>query len=314
MAAAAGPQAAVALAPVSSQDETQGDTALEDQGPVPSSTPGGALASQTQQDEISPSQFSPDKPMTYADVVRAVHEAMTPIMQTHAATLQQVVQDLKGQYTQLAHTVTTNECRLGELFQDTSDLKQRYETLQKSYHQLTNKVDDLENRSRRCNLRVIGIPETVKGPDLFSFLQVTLPELLHVEDICANIVVERAHRLGPARPATDSRPRVVIFKTLNYVHKEAIWMASRKNKGLRWNDSRLLIFQDYSAEVTRARKEFSVLCSRLIKEGRKFALLFPARLRLFHGSTFKDFTTVEDAECFLKELQDEENGAASLQE
>lgn len=58
-------------------------------------------------------------------------------------------------------------------------------------------------------------------------------------------------------------------------------------KDLRWNGSRLFIFQDYSSEVTRARKEFSPLCTRLVKEGRKVALLFPACLRLLDGPSLK---------------------------
>lgn len=38
-----------------------------------------------------------------------------------------------------------------------------YDALQKSHLQHSNKVDDLEIRSRCCNLHIIGIPESVKG-------------------------------------------------------------------------------------------------------------------------------------------------------
>lgn len=62
------------------------------------------------------------------------------------------------------------------------------------------------------------------------------------------MVIERAHRLGPARPSSDSRPLVVIFKSLSFTHKEAICAASQKLKEIRWNASHLFIFQDYSAE------------------------------------------------------------------
>lgn len=295
MAAAAGLQTAIA------QHEV----------PVSSIMSAGAQDTSGQHSPSSPTAAQ-ESPVTYSDVVRAVQAAVTPMLEAHTSTLQQAVLELKGQITQLSQVVSTNECRLGEVFQDVSELKTQYDSLQKSYLQLNNKVDDLENRSRRCNLRVLGIPEAVKGPDLFNFLQVTLPELLCIQEICAGLVVERAHRLGPAHAAPDSRPRVVIFKSLNFIHKEAIWSASRKHKDLRWNGSRIFIFQDYSAEVTRARKEFSPLCSRMVKDGRKFALLFPARLRLFDGSTPKDFTSVADAEAFLKELRDEANGASCV--
>lgn len=158
-------------------------------------------------------------------------------------------------------------------------------------------------------MRVIGLPESVKGPDLFKFLQSTLPELLNIQEECTSLVIERAHRLGASRSDPNSRPRAVIFKSLSFVHKEAIWKASRRHKDLRWNSSRLFIFQDYSSEVSRARKEFSGLCSQLIKDNKKFALLFPARLRLFEGNTFKDFSSVDDAEAYYRELKEAEDCA-----
>lgn len=159
-------------------------------------------------------------------------------------------------------------------------------------NQLSNKVDDLENRWRRCNLGIDGIPETVKSHELFKFIQTTLPSILNIQDACSDMVIEWAHRLGPIRQTAENRP----------LHKEALWQDSRKQKEIRWNNARLFVFQDYSSEVSRARKEFSNLCSLLVKDNRKFALLFPARLCLYDGTSFKDFTLVADAEGFLAEL------------
>lgn len=248
--------------------------------------------------------MSADTPITYIDVVRAVKDAMAPMMEAQANSLQRALQDIKSQFRQLSNQVTANEHRLGETFQDVHIIKEKYETLQKSHLQLSNKVDDLENRSRRCNLRLVGLPEIIKGPELFKFLQITLPSLLHIQEACSDIVIERAHRLGPTRSEPEARPRVVIFKMLSFLHKEAIWQASRKQRDIRWNNNRIFIFQDYSAEVTRARKEFSVLCSRLASENKKFALLFPARLRIYDGTSFKEFSSPADAEGFLREMQE----------
>lgn len=306
MATAAGPRAAT-----EGDDPDRAD--LDEQGSTggESGTPSLAETRSASQSTHPVPPHTLEQPVTYSEVIKAVQTAMAPLFAAHTATLQQAVSELKGQLSHLTQAVNTNESRLGEVFQDVSDLKKQYETLQKSHLHLSNKVDDLENRSRRCNLRVLGIPESVKGQDLFLFLQKTLPELLNIQDACINLVIERAHRLGSARTTADGRPRVVIFKSLSFVHKEAIWVASRKQRDIRWNGGRILIFQDYSSEVSRARKEFSPLCSQLAKEGRKFALMFPARLRLHHGSSFKDFSSVADAEGFLAELRDEENGAST---
>lgn len=301
MAAAAGSQAGTPH-----QSAQKGDTVTSQ---TPETTHSSEQEEQDAQNLSHSSSSAPqliDKPVTYADMVKAVQDAMTPLLEKHTAQLQQAVAEIKGQVHQLAQKIQITEGRLGETFQDVFSLKEQFDTLQKSHFHLCNKVDDLENRSRRCNLRIVGLPESVKGPDLFRFLQETLPELLHIKDVCSDLVVERAHRLGPPRAGTEGRPRVVIFKSLNFIHKEAIWQASRKRKELHWEGSRLFIFQDYSAEVSRARREFAPLCSRLVKENRKFALLFPARLRLYDGNSFRDFSTVGDVEGYLRELQNQE--------
>lgn len=73
--------------------------------------------------------------------MRAVQDTMRPMMEAQSAKLQQAVQDIKSQLSQLTSAVATNENRLGVMFQDVSELKSQYETVQKSHLQLTNKVD-----------------------------------------------------------------------------------------------------------------------------------------------------------------------------
>lgn len=62
--------------------------------------------------------MSAENPITYADVVRAVKDAMAPMMEAQANRLQRALQDIKSQFHQLSKQVTTNEHRLGETFQD----------------------------------------------------------------------------------------------------------------------------------------------------------------------------------------------------
>lgn len=42
------------------------------------------------------------------------------------------------------------------------------------------KIDDLENRNRRCNIRVVGLPEDSGGANPVAFFKTWLPELLKV--------------------------------------------------------------------------------------------------------------------------------------
>lgn len=58
---------------------------------------------------------------------------------------------------------------------------------------MLDKLDDLENRSRRSNLRIIGIPETVKQDELIHICEEVLPTALGLRN---KMTVERAHRIG----------------------------------------------------------------------------------------------------------------------
>lgn len=80
------------------------------------------------------------------------------------------------------------------------------------------KIDDLENRPRRSNLSIIGIPETYKAADLYHLCSNVLPKALGLD---SQYIVERAHRLGALMP--DKKvPRLVIAKYLNYANKNQI--------------------------------------------------------------------------------------------
>lgn len=59
---------------------------------------------------------------------------------------------------------------------------------------LGNKLEDLENRSRRNNLCILGIPEAVPQKKLVALCKHELPTALGITRICK---VEMAHRLCP---------------------------------------------------------------------------------------------------------------------
>ncbi|KAJ1174342.1 hypothetical protein NDU88_006164 [Pleurodeles waltl] len=70
---------------------------------------------------------------------------------------------------------------------------------------LRSKLTDLEDRSRRDNVRCIGFPENIEGEDLHRFLRDTLPRLTDTV-FEPPLEFQRAHRLGPRRTGTDAHP------------------------------------------------------------------------------------------------------------
>ncbi|KAJ1131213.1 hypothetical protein NDU88_009552 [Pleurodeles waltl] len=70
---------------------------------------------------------------------------------------------------------------------------------------LRSKLMDLEDRSRRDNVRFLGFPENIEGEDLHRFLRDPQPRLTGIT-FEPPLEFQRAHRLGPRRPGTDIRP------------------------------------------------------------------------------------------------------------
>ncbi|KAJ1198122.1 hypothetical protein NDU88_001966 [Pleurodeles waltl] len=70
---------------------------------------------------------------------------------------------------------------------------------------LRSKLTDLEDRSRRDNIRFLGFPETIDGEDMHSFLRETLAKITDIA-FDPSLEFQRAHRLGPKRPGATARP------------------------------------------------------------------------------------------------------------
>uniref|UniRef100_H3ARV8 L1 transposable element RRM domain-containing protein n=1 Tax=Latimeria chalumnae TaxID=7897 RepID=H3ARV8_LATCH len=179
-------------------------------------------------------------------------------------------------------------------------LETTVQQLQETVVKLQEKTDDLENRSHRCNLRLVGLPEGEEGKDPVSFLESWLPSFLILPDLSNNLEVERAHRAFLPRTSNANRPRMLIFKLLCYQDKEVILRQARKLGALTFKNKPIYIFPDMSADLFQKRKSFFGV-KRLCKDlDIPFALLFPARLRIDFKGQCLFFTNPLDAENHIK--------------
>ncbi|KAJ1174183.1 hypothetical protein NDU88_006006 [Pleurodeles waltl] len=71
---------------------------------------------------------------------------------------------------------------------------------------LRTKLIDLEDRSRRDNVRSLGFPETIEGADIHSYLRETLPKITGLT-FDPHLGFQRVHRFGPKRRDDANRPR-----------------------------------------------------------------------------------------------------------
>lgn len=141
------------------------------------------------------------------------------------------------------------QSRLMELENTCTSLKKENEVLKL-------KTDDLENRSRRNNIRITNLPEKVEGSRPTFFLAECLEEVFGPDAFPTPLAVDRAHRINIRRRNQDA-PRPFIARIHHYQNKELLLRLAREKGRLVYRGTEIHIFPDYSPEVSRKRAAFS---------------------------------------------------------
>lgn len=154
------------------------------------------------------------------------------------------------------------------------------------YSELTSvmdKVDDLENRSRRNNVRFTGIPEGAEkehgGAE--NFIEKFVKEKLKVEISSSSI--QRAHRVNVGKNTNQPRPIVAHF--WNYKEKENVIKAAPKQRP-QMNGKDVFVNHDYSSIVMQKRKALLPVMNEKRKEGQRAWLQFD-KLLYIEGDVLK---------------------------
>ncbi|KAJ1177423.1 hypothetical protein NDU88_002678 [Pleurodeles waltl] len=155
---------------------------------------------------------------------------------------------------------------------------------------LRSKLTDLEDRSRRNNVRFLGFPEGVEGTYILSYLQDTLPKLA---DITFNPPLEfqRAHRLGLKRQNGKYRPRPIIACFLRHGQVRQLLQMSRRQGPLRLGPLEFRLSVVFSKETADRRTAFLSLRPRLLHLDVKFGLFEPARMWLLRTESHEPSMT-----------------------
>lgn len=158
------------------------------------------------------------------------------------------------------------------------------------------KVVEMEDRSRRNNLRLVGLANNREGNNAVEFLQEMLPKWLPA--LKGPIEIERAHRIYSQKPSDNPQthfqgtPLYGSPSNLKKLEKQA---TSRMPTGNTF-------FVDYSNATAQRRKAFSGIQKELYNLGLPSFLIYPATLRVTSRGKQQSFGTVEQAEDFLQKI------------
>ncbi|KAJ1207300.1 hypothetical protein NDU88_002691 [Pleurodeles waltl] len=168
---------------------------------------------------------------------------------------------------------------------------------------LQSRLTDLEDRSRRNNIRLLGIPEGTEGADIPSYLRDMLPKLTDIT-FDPPLEFQRAHKLGPKRQDGKGRPRPIIACMLHQGQARQLLKTARTQGPLRLGTLEKLLSADFSRETAERRRAFLSLRPRLRHLDVKFGLFEPARMWITKNGESRTFHDPEDLRIFLEGLQD----------
>lgn len=187
-----------------------------------------------------------------------------------------------------------------------SDHERRIQTLElcltdmkKSNERLLTKIDDIEGRSRRNNIKIVGIPEDEEKGRTTDFIAGLIPKLLGVSSFAKPVIVDRAHRIPVPKPTDVKRPRSIIARIHFYQEKELILRLSRQQQMI-YNGQRIYVYPDYTAEVMAQRRGFREVTQALREREVKYSLCLPAKLHVQHNDQVKVFPSPGDVKSFIE--------------
>lgn len=136
------------------------------------------------------------------------------------------------------------------------------------------KAVDLEGRSRRNNIRILSLPESLEGPRPTTFLSELLVEVMSKEILQPYPKLDRAQK-----PEPRQKPRSVVTLFHRFQTKELVIREARKQRGkLQYRGHNIHFYKDYTPEVLEQRAKYKDVMVELYKLGCKPTLLHPARL------------------------------------
>ena len=208
--------------------------------------------------------------------------------------------------------VKSAEVRISNTEDIVASLQAQVESLSRKYKEMKQTMLDAETRSRRSNVRLIGLPEKAEGSDACDFLEKWLVKAL---GLTSQPTVEIAHRIGPRKDDNASRPRTLIMKFLDNRDKMMVMRAAREMESIMYEDKAVKLFPDLAADVRKKQKKFDSVRKQLREiPGIRQGMLFPARLLVTYKNKTQSFNKPAEVEDFIQRINKKPEAAVVVTE
>ncbi|KAL0173576.1 hypothetical protein M9458_029544 [Cirrhinus mrigala] len=227
-------------------------------------------------------------------------EDMSALIKSSLTPIQLSIESFQETVDAFGKRLVTVETTAAENFEALSKAEADIAALKATNEALLDRLDDLENRSRRANLRIINVPEDSEiGTDMVKFTSDLLKDVMGVQVFEKPPELERAHRALAPEPRDGQAPRPIIVCFHRYQEKERALRWARQHE-LQYQGKTLRFYPDLSVALSKKRATFKNIKTMLYQKGIRFRFLYPARLRFTHdGETFT-FESAPEAEAFFE--------------
>lgn len=258
--------------------------------PTPDSRPAPILPTDShgepQKDVMSSPQ--PPAPVLIDHDIRSLLQALPTRSDIEALILKleethrRDIQEVRGEISNLTERVSTGESSASLLSERVSALEQARDQQREAAITLQLHLEDVEDRSRRNNLRLRGIPESAHQENLGETVREIFRTVL--DDPQVEIELDRVHRaLGP-RSDDPERPRDVICRLHRYTQKETILRRAWEHGDVEIESSRAKILPDLSRATLRRRAFLRPLLDLAKQQGLTYRWGYPFSV-LFRGAS-----------------------------
>lgn len=253
-------------------------------------------------DPSSTSKASPNSeynaPLTKSDLESSLEAMYDRLASKFQQELQKTENSLSQEISALGSRTDKLETKHDELTLAYNELSREHEALSSSFSLLQSQVEDLDNRNRRNNLRLRGIPESYT--DLIPTANRIFKSLLPEQDDFA-FICDRIHRALRPKPPADKPPRDIVLCMKDFLIKEEILRAARNTPNILLDGHRLQIYPDISQATLERRRNMKEITSALHSARIRYRWGFPFKLIVPHnGSTYVATNISEGQEILIK--------------
>lgn len=238
-----------------------------------------------------------------SDLLEQHRAALAIDFKSSFATMDKKLDQIQTVVSGQGQRITDLESNAEEVSQCLEQIKATCASLREDNKWLKSKLSDLEGRSRRQNIRIVGLPESVEGNRPTTFFSQFLFDMFGERVFPSPPELDRAHRSTAPKPGPGDRPRPVIIRFHRFQVKDLVIREACKRGSLDYNGHKIRFYEDYTAEVLKQRAEYKDVMAELYEKGLRPSLLFPAKpcVTLRNGEK-KWLPSVSQAASFIDKL------------